>query len=62
MNPSDRKYLSKFTLDPSAESEILGSVEFQFGDSYEEVPPPLKDEAFSDPDDLLLDDDIIFDP
>jgi hypothetical protein len=60
MNPSDRKYLSKFSIDSSDDSEILGSIEFQFDDSYEVAPSPLSDEPFIDPDDLLFDDDNIF--
>jgi hypothetical protein len=58
MYDSDRKYLSRFTLDPAIElsfEELYGS-DF----SYDDEINPVDDENISDSEDLILEDDFLF--
>jgi hypothetical protein len=58
MYDSDRKYLSRFSLDPA--------IEFGFEDlygsdfSYDDEIDPVDDENISDSEDLILEDDFLF--
>jgi len=58
MYDSDREYLSRFTLDPALES----SFEDLYGShlSYDDEIDPFDDENISDSEDLILEDDFLF--
>jgi len=58
MYDSDRQYLSRFTLDPATES----SFEDLYGSdsSYDDEINPFDTENIPDLEDLILDDDFLF--
>jgi hypothetical protein len=58
MNDSDRKYLSRFSLDPVIEYSFEDLYGSDF--SYDEEINPFDDENVPDSEDLILDDDFLF--
>ena len=59
MNDSDRLYLSRFSLDSGTEygfEDLYGGNSF-----YEEGLNPFNDENILDPEDVILEDDFLFD-
>ncbi len=58
MDDSDREYLSKFALDPAIEygGEDLSATDF----AYDEALDPYDDKKSLDAEDLILEDDFLF--
>lgn len=60
MNASDRRYLSKFALDPAIEYRWEDLYELDFYDPEAEEMDPIDDENDMDADDPIPDADIHF--
>ena len=58
MYDSDREYLSRFTLDPALESSFEDLYGSDF--SYDDEINPFDIENIPDSEDLILDDDFLF--
>jgi len=58
MYDSDRQYLSRFTLDPATESSFEDLYGSDF--SYDDEINPFDNENIPDSEDLILDDDFLF--
>jgi hypothetical protein len=58
MYDSDRQYLSRFTLDPATESSFEDLYGSDF--SYDDEINPFDTENIPDSEDLILDDDFLF--
>ena len=58
MNDSDRRYLSWFALDPAMEYKWEDLYGFDF--SYPDEIDQFDDENISDSEDLILEDDFLF--
>jgi hypothetical protein len=61
MYDSDRKYLSRFALDPETEygSEDLYAFDLSPHGFYDDAPEPLDDQKL-DAEDFILEDDFLF--
>ena len=59
MYESDREYFSRFSLDPAMEYSLEDLYGSEF--SCEEEINPLADENIHDPEDLIPEDDFLFD-
>ena len=58
MYDSDREYLSRFTLDPALEPSFEDLYGSDF--SYDDEINPFDNENIPDSEDLILDDDFLF--
>ena len=58
MYDSDRQYLARFTLDPAIESSFEDLYGSDF--SYDDEINPFENENIPDSEDLILDDDFLF--
>ena len=58
MNESDREFLSRFSLDPVIESSFEDLYGSDF--SYDDEINPFDDEKIPDSDNLILEDDFLF--
>ena len=59
MNDSDRRYLSRFALDPTMEYRWEDLYGFDFSCPYEDETNPFDDENIPDAEDTIPDDEIL---